>query len=161
MRYYTHVATSCAGGLVLTHFTHLHNSPLLIVGIALGSLLPDIDEPKSKVGRKVPVLSHGIKLFFGHRGITHTLLASFLVSCLLLYFLKAFPSSIATGLTLGYLFHILEDSFSPDGVPLFYPLTKKHFGIHLFRFHLYRTGGFREHAILVVALLWIGHLLFT
>jgi inner membrane protein len=131
----------------------LHFSTVLIAGVALGSLLPDIDEPKSKVGRKAPILSHGIKLFFGHRGITHTLLASIIVGSLLFYFSKGFPSPLAIGLTIGYLFHILEDALSIEGVPLLFPITKKHFGIPI-----YRTGGLREYVILVVTLLWIGHL---
>ena len=40
----------------------------------LGSIFPDIDEPQSKIGRKTLGASNLIKTFFGHRGLTHSLI---------------------------------------------------------------------------------------
>ncbi|VEB43121.1 Inner membrane protein ydjM [Chromobacterium violaceum] len=48
---------------------------LLLAGGLAGSLLPDIDHPKSWLGRRIPFLSRPISYLFGHRGITHSLLA--------------------------------------------------------------------------------------
>ena len=47
----------------------------LVASAALGALLPDIDESNSLIGRKLKVLSYPIKWIFGHRGITHSLVA--------------------------------------------------------------------------------------
>lgn len=49
--------------------------PLMAICVSssiIGSLIPDIDEPNSIVGKKVKLLSKGFKFVFGHRGIIHT-----------------------------------------------------------------------------------------
>ena len=49
---------------------------LVIIGTATtAALLPDIDEPSSKVGRKTAILSNGVKAIAGHRGFFHSPLA--------------------------------------------------------------------------------------
>lgn len=49
---------------------------LVIIGTATtAALLPDIDEPSSKVGRKMAILSNGVKAIAGHRGFFHSPLA--------------------------------------------------------------------------------------
>lgn len=153
MHYYTHMSTSIVAAVVVTNYTELTLSAGMLVGVAIGSLLPDIDEPKSKIGRKAPGVSHVTKLVFGHRGFTHTLLATLLVGWLLFYFTSSVPSSILQGLTMGYLFHIIGDSFSKSGVPLLMPFTKKRFGVPL-----YTTGGIIEKGIFVLSLVTIVYL---
>lgn len=154
MRFQTHIATSTACTIALTQVTELSLTPALLIGVVIGSIAPDIDEPKSKIGRKAPVVSHGVKLVFKHRGFTHTLAACLLVATLLFYFWTQIPVPLAIGFTLGYLFHVLGDALSSSGVPLLYPFTKRRFMIPL-----YSTGGIREHVIFFVTLLWIADLL--
>lgn len=156
MRYYTHITTSLAATVAVSSQTDMNLSAGLLVGVIIGSLLPDIDEPKSKIGRKAPGISHATKLVFGHRGFTHTLIATVLVGWLLFYFTTSVPFGIAQGITIGYLFHILGDSFSKSGVPLFMPFTKKHFGIPL-----YRTGSIIEHLIFLLSIVALGYLIPT
>lgn len=163
MRYQTHIVTSVAAGVAMVHLTPLESSIGLFVGIVAGSLLPDIDEPGSYVGRRTSVgvlnarigLSSVIKSIFGHRGFTHSLLAALIV--FMPYLLLAWNPSlignemIATnivsplllGLGLGYLFHILGDMFSKSGVPLFMPFTDNKIKIPL-----YVTGKMSEKIIL-------------
>lgn len=120
-----------------------------IAGGILGSLFPDIDEPNSLIGKKIRILSKGIKSVFGHRGIIHTPIFAFLLS-LLFYFgisyvaynipfettqlFKIFHFSF----TIGYMSHIVLDMMTPFGIMAFYPFTKR-------RFHLIvLKGNYRD-----------------
>lgn len=158
----THVLTSLTAGLALVHFTAIDPTMGLFLGVAAGSVLPDIDEPQSYIGRKTSVevfnkrvgLSSVIKKIFGHRGFTHSLLATALVFIPYVVMLgymagneangliENFVVQVLMGLGFGYLFHILGDLFSKSGVPLFMPFTKKKIAIPL-----YVTKGLREKII--------------
>ena len=123
MRYYSHIATSVAGTMALTQYTNVNIdlSIGLLAGVIFGSLLPDIDEPQSKIGRKVPGVSHVIKMVFGHRGFTHTLLAAALFAYVLLKFSNI---SIVQGIAIGYLLHIVGDCFSKYGMSFIYAVNQ-------------------------------------
>ena len=74
---YTHMACGCAlwvGVRTLLPGPPGSLPPELALA-ALGSLLPDIDEPQSLLGRKLGFIAWPIKLVFGHRGFTHSLAA--------------------------------------------------------------------------------------
>lgn len=75
MRYYTHILTSFAGVTALAPHLHLHISVPLVSGVLIGSVLPDIDESRSYIGKRIPFLSRPVNLLFGHRGLTHSALA--------------------------------------------------------------------------------------
>src|ERR1700712_3848689 len=49
--------------------------PVYLVLAVAGSLLPDIDHPKSWVGRRSRPVSTAIAATLGHRGVTHSALA--------------------------------------------------------------------------------------
>ena len=87
MNYRTHqiggVCTGIAVGRILAPAPY-NNESLFFIGIvtvasAFGSLLPDIDEPNSKIGQKVKIISGLIKSTFGHRGLMHSLLMTVLL----------------------------------------------------------------------------------
>lgn len=90
---------------------------------AVGSLLPDIDHPKSKFGSWVPFLSYPISYIFGHRGITHSLL----MVVTMLYWLLKFPYYflITKPLFIGYISHLLADMLTKNGIPLLWPRRQK------------------------------------
>jgi inner membrane protein len=106
------------------------------IGIVAGSLLPDIDEPTSYVGRRSLGMSRKVKEAFGHRGMTHSFIVWAAVASILLFDSR---SAFSVGVVLGYLFHIVEDLLSVQGVPLFWPFQAKRYKIPL-----YRTGGALE-----------------
>lgn len=85
------------------------------------------------------------RLGLKHRGISHSLLAPFILG------LIAFVFSPSFGIVFGinYLIHIVLDSFTVMGVPLLMPVSKKYFGLKLIR-----TGGEVE-IFMLLALLWI------
>lgn len=126
-----------AGGLVM-------GSPEIpfIAGSVLGSILPDMDHPKSKLGRLTLPISIPLYMSFGHRGGTHSLL--FVTLCLLTALILP---DFGIGLGLGVLIHIGGDMISYSagpafskggGCPVFYPAQRK------FGFRLVRVNGLIE-----------------
>lgn len=168
MRYQTHVISSVAAAVLCNQVGDLPLSIGILGGVAVGSLLPDIDEPGSYIGRRARGLSDVTKRVFGHRGFTHSLLAVLLV--FIPAMLTANPNWIGIeaswlnrvfypiffGLGLGYLFHILGDMFSKAGVPLFLPFSKIKIKVYL-----YKTGGTREMIIRYGCVLGILYMLAT
>jgi inner membrane protein len=141
MLYKTHAAGGFAAGLILT-------GDLLSGLIALVfALLPDIESPDSFIGRKIPVVSHGNKMIFGHRQVFHSLvgaLAFFLISLLII---KSFhlPAQYAYAALIGYVSHLVLDSFNSAGVPWLWPLKFR------VKIPLTEPGGFIERVIILPA----------
>ena len=118
----SHVALGAAAWMLAApHFGQdsLHPAGL---GLAVaGSLLPDIDHSKSWAGRRLRPLSTLIATIFGHRGVTHSLLA--LVGCwVALRYGTAVPRGWAAPVVTGYLSHLLADLLTPSGLRLAWPL---------------------------------------
>jgi membrane-bound metal-dependent hydrolase YbcI (DUF457 family) len=90
---------------------------------------------------------HGFRANFGHRGITHSLLA--LGSLVALGELPLFPWHwLHLGLLIGwgYASHLLADALTKQGVPLLWPLDRR-FGFPPFRPLRLTTGTFTEYAL--------------
>jgi len=120
----------------------------------LGSLLPDIDSPKSALGRLLPFVSVPLEQRFGHRTLTHSLLALAGLGLLLLPLAFLRPGAYCA-LLLGYLSHLLADCATQSGVPLFYPSPTVYVlpGNPRYRFH---TGSLSEQGLLLALLLLLG-----
>ena len=176
MRYYSHIATSVAVSLAVTQATDTKLALPTLAGIIVGSLLPDIDEPKSYVGNRSMGASYLVKGIFGHRGFTHSILAV-LIMLIPLYWIihsQSYVISVSSllnyeelkttmsgalqfffltwyGIVIGYILHILEDMCSVSGVPLLYPLSKR------IRIPIYRTGKGMEKIIFLIS---IGYIIY-
>ena len=103
---------------------------------AIGGLMPDLDHPKSALGRRIPLISYPLSQLFGHRGFTHSLLMVVILLAVLVFGTTS-PSFdglrwMVMPLIIGYLSHILGDALTPSGVPLFYP-NKKTYSLNLFQ----------------------------
>ncbi|MGX7328204.1 metal-dependent hydrolase [Enterococcus bulliens] len=150
MLYTNHLLVSNAIALPIMAQTNTLNVTNVLL-LNLGVLLPDIDEPHSVIGQRTLGLSNVIKAVFGHRGLTHTIffpLALFFISALITVKFDALTLSYC--LAFGATLHILEDSFSRNGVYWLKPLSK-------FKYHipLYTTGGAVEKTLGVCAILFI------
>jgi inner membrane protein len=147
MKYKTHIATSVTLAAGVSKIFSIPFTVGYLVGVTLGSLLPDIDEPNSYIGRRSFGIAHLINRKFGHRGFTHSLLCWLIVTvyCLIL------PSLFTIGISFGYLFHIIGDLFSVQGVPLFSPIRETR--QKLPSFITYRTSSVAELYILISLLL--------
>lgn len=144
MLYRTHVVSSLAVGTALVVATDYPYTVDLVAGLMIGSVLPDIDEPNSFIGRRSFGLASFIKRLFGHRGFTHSLICWILLSVLSLLYTNPFT----IGLSLGYLFHLLGDLFSTSGLRLFLPFSEKRVKM----FITYQTGGTREKMIFYLSM---------
>jgi len=106
----------------------------IIVG-AIFALLPDVDNPRSFIGRLLFFISNPIDRKYGHRTITHSLLGTFIVAACVFFVLYVLsPShctdamlcvsaniSIAATVTIAYFSHIFFDSMTKQGVLIYYP----------------------------------------
>ncbi len=147
----------CTASLFALGSRPLHQD-LPAVGCAvLGSLLPDIDSPKSALGRFLPFLSEPIERRWGHRTVTHSLLALGAVSAALLP-LGLWRGTWYAALLIGYASHLLADCATKSGIPLFHPhpLQCVFPGSERFRIH---TGSVQEGVLLIVLLCLLALLL--
>jgi len=90
--------------------------------LALGALMPDIDEPRSTIGRVLFPISWGIRIFlhWGHRQQTHSFLGLFFFALLMFPLFFAEPAWWLA-FSFGYLSHLVSDMMTKSGVPLFWP----------------------------------------
>ncbi len=114
---------------------------------AAGSLAPDIDHPRSWVGRRLPFLSRPLGMLIGHRGLTHSLVAAITASVGLSL---ATPPAWGQAFLVGYLSHLGGDLATSSGIPLLWPWRRR------FRLLGVRTGGLGE-TVLVAGMtgLWL------
>lgn len=149
--------THFAGGMLAGTGAGLlfQSDPLLFASVAgFASLLPDLDSPKSKLGRKTAPASALINAVVGHRGAMHSLLAAGLISAASLFALRPLQLNplLSLAVTAGYVSHLLLDALNPQGVPLLWPWEK--------RFHasLCQTGGWLDRVAfypLAAAVVWV------
>ncbi len=92
---------------------------IYVIGLVIGSLLPDIEESNSVVGRQVPLLSEWLNKKIGHRTYTHNIL--FYLAILVFTYYQSLTSShfiyvFLIGFSLGSILHTLEDCLTNSGV---------------------------------------------
>jgi|SRR3989344_4759365 len=86
--------------------------------VLLGSFLPDIDHPQSKLGSKIK----WVGWLSQHRGFWHTPFAMLAVSSIVIVLTQV---KMGVGFGIGYASHIILDTLTIKGVMLFYPFTRK------------------------------------
>ncbi|GAA0589523.1 hypothetical protein GCM10009416_30110 [Craurococcus roseus] len=118
----SHVALGAAAWMLAApHFGQDALRPLGLGLAVAGALLPDVDHPKSWAGRRLRPVSTVVAAVFGHRGVTHSLLA--LVGCwAALRYGTGVPRAWAAPVVVGYLSHLLADLLTPGGLRLAWPL---------------------------------------
>lgn len=111
-------------------------SPATLAAVAifssLGGLLPDIDQSASEIWHTIPfghVAGKIVDPFLEHRNITHSLLGMILVGTGLYFLFRLFPSYwgidtqiVFTTTIIAYASHLLADSITVEGIPLFWPI---------------------------------------
>lgn len=145
-----------------TFIAHPTSNLIILLATGVGASLPDIDEYNSTPSRRSPI---NFSLFLRHRGITHSLLGWVIFSVGLYFIMNHFIpiklqpwqslnwwGSIWLGLILGYFLHLVEDSFSKQGVDWWAPFFKKKYRRSFFR---YKVGGIFEKMLTFIAVLGI------
>src|ERR1700712_4213634 len=101
----SHVIIGVATWIAAAPMLLIHPFNPLYLGLAVaGSLLPDIDHPKSWVGRRTRPISTAIATTFSHRGINHSAIAVIGLTTLLLH--AGYHRGSVAALAVGYLSHL-------------------------------------------------------
>lgn len=105
------IVTVAAATDILAHTHQPAGMYALLVVVAVGAALPDIDSNSSFLGRHLPFISRHLR----HRGITHSVYAGIAMA------LWAYFSGNITvmALAFGYVMHLIEDGFSAAGLDWF------------------------------------------
>ncbi|MDR9785768.1 MAG: metal-dependent hydrolase [Peptococcaceae bacterium MAG4] len=148
MLWRTHFLAGAAAGLLIAGNADVKGAAISASIAGIAALLPDLDDPKSKLGHLVAPASWAVKATVGHRGPLHSLLGVFaatLVATILNHGSIAFASTVAV----GCLSHLVMDSLNPQGVPWLWPY-KKRIGLPLVQ-----TGSILEKLFIMPAVLII------
>lgn len=97
------------------------NEYLILLFILIGSILPDIDEHKSKAVQLSGILGKIVSFFASHRGIFHSFLLPLVLFGILGYF---WNFAYALALFVGYIVHLIADALTPMGIPAFWPFSE-------------------------------------
>ena len=120
--------------------------------VLLGSLFPDIDEPKSYIGRRFWFMSWPIKLLshiippLKHRGLTHLFLVPLFLSIVAAYWKNIWLG----GFAFGWFVHTLGDLITVGGIQgYFYPfLANRKIVLLPYALRFY-TGGSAEKIVII------------
>src|SRR5579875_321432 len=185
----SHLLVGLTAAVVLDSVVHITGTPLMMTStvsvtllvkkivfysmVALGSLLPDIDNAHSTLGRKLGWVSKSIQHVAGHRTLFHSLLGLALGSLLalgleqLVVYLLAMrgltiPAQFIRGehlvfisVLFGCIMHIAADALTEGGVPLFWPYPKR-YGFPPNPRWRFRTGTWPEFVIVYSFMLLVG-----
>lgn len=151
MLYKTHIVVTYALSLpilVSTNSLTIGN----VVALGIGSILPDIDHPKSYIGNRTRGISDGVRMIFGHRGLAHSIAGIFFFLFIVRWLLSSLqlPLEWADWIIFGYTAHLIEDSFSMTGVAWLQPVYNKrmHSGFKIIN---YTTGKSSERILFMLA----------
>lgn len=127
MKYKAHTVgalVSACGLIYISKRYEIEINPIsLLGGTIIGGLFPDIDHPKSLIGRSIVPISTIIFATVGHRTLTHSLLFATIIGLLT----SIFSLSAGIGISVGILSHIILDLLTPGtrGVAFLYPFNTK------------------------------------
>lgn len=150
MNYRTHVsigliASAGVSILIPANTLAIHQKLLMCGTSIIGSLIPDVDHPNSKLSKTFPLTSNILYSYFisagtyfgdrnyfsslsEHRGICHSYTACIIAVLPLLFFISWQNYTgwhIILGLFIGIFFHILADSTTQYGVMWLAPFSTK------------------------------------
>ncbi len=138
----------------------------------IGGLMPDIDQPTAKLWHEIPAGSVFGKIFApllgGHRFISHSFFGILLFGFLSHWVLTLASKTILVDMNLvwivfmiGYVSHVIADTFTHEGVPWLFPLPAK-IGIPPIKILRPHTGGFVESFIIFPGFILLhGYLYYT
>ncbi len=142
-----------------------------IIGTDIGALLPDIDQAGNRLWDLLPsghILGRIFRrVFYKHRTLTHSLIGVFGIYKLLEWILPKFLNSgfldsrvVLAAIMIGYISHLVADSFTEEGLPLLFPINIT-FGIPPIRRVRIKTGKWFENLVVYpgiwIYLVWFIH----
>ena len=150
------LATAIVG--ITEYVLHIPVNVYFLAGIALGAVLPDIDEPKSFIGRKLAPLAFLLRLFrLKHRTFSHSIIFALIVIIPSIFLPYPF-NLFGIGAGVGSVLHCVGDLLTISGLKYF--LYPKKTELHLLPKNLrFRTGGTVE-SIIIIGLVGINYLIY-
>ena len=136
----SHLTLGLASGATLSLAAPPEQIPFIIIAASIGSLFPDIDTTESTMGRAFIFLSFVLSSIFTHRGFTHSILFTAMLSGFGYFlYVNYFPAYfwVISAFVIGHISHIFGDLLT-GGVYLFAPWDKR---ITIFSI---RTNSFGE-----------------
>ncbi|OGM12961.1 hypothetical protein A3A76_01520 [Candidatus Woesebacteria bacterium RIFCSPLOWO2_01_FULL_39_23] len=135
-----------------------------VIGAHIGGLIPDMDQAGNRLWDMFPSgNSLGRifrRIFYKHRTISHSLIGVFIFYKFLEFVVTRLintsfidPKLLIAGIIIGYLSHLLADSFTEEGLPLLFPLRIA-FGIPPIKKIRIKTGQWFENLVIYPAI-WI------
>ena len=121
MMYYTHLAFGFLVSLISINIFDINNKLLFILVAALFSIFPDIDERKSKIGKKYKFTSRIINFLFGHRGFFHSIYIPLIVYSIFYNIIN----EIGIAVLVGYFSHLFMDAMTRQGIRPLYPIINR------------------------------------
>ena len=136
----------------------------------IGGLAPDSDQPTGDLWHKLPAGGLYAKLitpfFGGHRYISHSLLGVILFGAVSYWILKLASSVVLVDMSIvwwafmiGFISHLVMDTFTHEGVPWFFPIPWK-IGFPPIADLRLKTGGFLEKSIVFPGLILFAAFIF-
>ncbi len=136
----------------------------------IGGIIPDIDQPTAYLWNRLPagsIVGRIVAPFLGgHRLISHSILGLVLFGFLTRWFLTMISHILIVDMNLvwwafiiGYISHLIMDTFTREGVPLLFPIPW-HIGIPPLKFLRIKTGSLLEKAFVFPLLLMTNAYLF-
>ena len=113
------------------------------------SVLPDIDHTRSPIGKLFYPIAKYLDRHFGHRTITHSLLALITLTILLSILGKRYENNLTLLFVFSYSSHLLFDMMTVEGVPLFYPFRRNPCVIPGNPAMRFKSGDFRTETMLL------------
>ncbi len=113
----THLAFGFLAALFSLQYLNPGNQVLFFILVMIGACLPDIDHPKSKLGKYFKPIGW----LFEHRGFFHSIFMLVILSLAVLYFFNWFYTS---AIAIGFLSHLISDAITIQGIMPFHPLSR-------------------------------------
>lgn len=111
----THLVISLFFALIFS--AYLPQKAGFISLVLLATAVVDIDNAKSMISRNFRFLSRLIRFFVKHRGFFHSLTFAIILALIV----SSFSRWAGLAVFLGYSLHLLADSFTRQGIQVFWP----------------------------------------
>ena len=123
MKVATHIVFAECCWFATSAVFDVHYEITEVLAVAVASLLPDADYPRSWLGYQLGSVSEDLNRLFGHRSFLHSLLTLWLVTTVLGLPLRWITGNLVpvAAIFVGYGSHLLADMMSVGGVQLFWP----------------------------------------
>lgn len=115
--FWTHLVFGFLLGTLGILYFRPENQILFMILALTGSALPDIDHPRSRLGRKTGIIG----LLFQHRGFFHSL---FMLLAIAIAGTLISEGIYIYALVIGFGSHLLIDSITREGIMPLHPLSR-------------------------------------